>query len=74
VVVKNLYMNSPAAAVGIRPRDIILTVNGVRVQSTQDTLTRIANVKPGEKITITGIRGTERFSTEVVVGERPRNQ
>ncbi|HEU4779089.1 MAG TPA: trypsin-like peptidase domain-containing protein [Steroidobacteraceae bacterium] len=74
VVVAKLYVGSPAAEVGMEPRDIILTVNGVKVSSAQDTLTRIANVKPGKKITITGIRGTAPFENEVAVGERPRNR
>jgi serine protease DegS len=73
VVVVKLVIGSPAAEAGIEPRDIILTVNGVAVQSSQDALTRIANAKPGQKIRITGIRGTERFDSMVAVTERPRN-
>ena len=72
VVVYNMYIDSPATAAGIQLRDIILTVNGVKVQTAQDTLTRIASVKPGRKVAITGIRGTDRFSAEVTVSERPR--
>lgn len=72
VVVAQLYVDSPAARVGIRPRDMILTVNGVKVQSMQDTLTRIANARPGEKVKITVLRGEERFTSEVQVSERPR--
>jgi serine protease DegS len=71
VVVAKLYVGSPAEAVGMEPRDIILTVNGVNVASAQDALTRIANAKPGEQVRITGIRGTERFSSTVEVTERP---
>jgi S1-C subfamily serine protease len=74
VVVAKLYEDSPAAAVGMEPRDIILTVNGVKVASAQDTLTRIATAKPGEKIKLTGIRGAERFASEVEVSERPRSR
>jgi serine protease DegS len=74
VVVANLYVNSPAVSAGIQPGDIILTVNGVEVQSSQDTLTRIAIAKPGGKVTLTGIRGTEKFSSEVPVSERPRSR
>jgi serine protease DegS len=73
VVVAKLYEDSPAAAAGIEPRDIILTVSGAKVASAQDTLTRIATVKPGEKIKISGIRGTERFDSVVLVSERPRS-
>jgi serine protease DegS len=74
VVVAKLYMGSPAAASGMEPRDIILTVNGAKVKSAQDTLTRIANAKPGTRIKVTGIRGAEEFSSEVEVTERPRNR
>jgi serine peptidase DegS len=72
VVVYNLYTNSPATDAGIQLRDIIVTVGGIKVQSSQDMLTRIANVRPGRKVVITGIRGTEPFSAEVLVSERPR--
>jgi serine protease DegS len=72
VVVVKLVIGSPAAEAGIEPRDIILAVNGVPVKSTQDALTRIAVAKPGATIKITGIRGAERFETQVKVGERPR--
>jgi serine protease DegS len=72
VVVRNLYVGSPAAEAGIELRDIILTVNGVKVQSAQDTLTRIANAKPGSKVKIAGLRDAGTFSSEVLVTERPR--
>jgi serine protease DegS len=74
VVVAKLYIDSPAAQAGMEPRDIVLTVDGVKVVSAQDTLTRIANAKPGDKVRITGIRGTERFNTVVQVGERARTR
>ncbi len=74
VVVAKLYIGSPAALVGMEPRDIILTVNGAKVTSAQDTLSRIASAKPGAKVRITGLRGAEKFSSEVEVTERPRNR
>jgi S1-C subfamily serine protease len=53
---------------------MILTVNGEKVASAQETLTRIANIAPGKKIMITGLRGAATFSSEVEVGERPRSR
>ncbi len=73
VVIKNLYVGSPAALAGIELRDVILTVNDVKVTSAQDALTRIANAKPGQKVKITGIRAADSFTTEIQVGERPRS-
>jgi serine protease DegS len=72
VVVAQLYEGSPAAAADMEPRDIILTVNNVTVTSAQDTLTRIANAKPGDRIKITGLRGSQPFASDVLVSERPR--
>jgi serine protease DegS len=72
VVVYQLYRDSPAEQVGMAPRDIILTVNGFKVKTAQDTLTRIANAKPGAKVKITGIRGAQSFASDVLVTERPR--
>ncbi len=43
-----------------------------RCRAAQDTLTRIANAKPGAKVKITGLRGTQNFRSEVLVSERPR--
>jgi len=73
VVVAKLYVGSPAAQAGMEPRDMILTVNGVKVVSAQDALTRIANAKPGKKVKITGLRGDGSFATDVEVGERPHS-
>jgi S1-C subfamily serine protease len=70
IVIAKLYEQSPATDAGLQLRDIILTVNGAPVKSVQDTLTRIAQVKPGKKIKITGIRGADRFATEVQVSEK----
>ena len=74
VVVAKMYEDSPAAQAGMELRDIILTVNGTKVTSAQDTLTRIAMALPGATVTIAGIRGTDKFSTQVKVGERPSSQ
>jgi len=65
-------MNSPATDAGLRLRDIILKVNGTKVTSAQDTLTRIANIKPGKKVQITGVRDDGPFALDVQVSERPR--
>ena len=43
-------------------------------QLDQDTLTRIANAKPGDRVKVTGLRGEQQFSSDVVVSERPSSK
>ena len=43
-----------------------------RWHSAQDTLTRIANAKPGAKVKITGLRGAQEFRAKYRSSERPR--
>ena len=62
VVVYQLYGDSPAAQAGMAPGDIILTVNGVEGDKRAGHLTHIANAKPGDKVKITGVRGTQPFA------------
>jgi len=71
VVVGKMYEDSPAAKAGMELRDVILTMNGVKVTSAQDALTRIAMTRPGARMTIAGVRDTGKFSARVTVGERP---
>jgi serine protease DegS len=71
VAIANLYRDSPAVEVGLARRDLIESVNGTPVRNAQDALARIASHKPGGKVKITGIRGTNRFSVDVKVIEAP---
>jgi len=71
VVISNLYRNSPALDVGLARGDMIEAVNGDAVRSASDALARIANHKPGSTITLTGMRGQQRFTVKVPVVEPP---
>jgi serine protease DegS len=71
VAIANLYRDSPAVEVGLARRDLVEAVNGVPVRNAQDALARIANLKPGSTVKLTGIRGTSRFSVDVKVIEAP---
>jgi serine protease DegS len=74
VVIWNIYLDSPALQVGLRRGDKIETIDGQAVRNRQDALARIANRKPGTRLKITGIRGTQRFSIDLTVTELPRQR
>ncbi len=74
VVVTNLYVGSPAQAAGLRPGDIVLAVGGTEVASAQEVLARVAQAKPGSKVSLKVQRGREIAELPVEVTERPRTR
>jgi len=72
VVVTNLYVGSPAQAAGLRPGDLVLAIGGAAVASAQEVLARVAQAKPGSKVTLKLQRGNEVTELPVAVTERPR--
>jgi serine peptidase DegS len=71
VVVANLYVGSPAQEAGLRPGDLLTSIDGITPASAQDALGHIALHKPGSLITLRGLRGRRPFELRVHVGERP---
>ncbi len=71
VVVSNFYRNSPARRAGLARGDVIETIDGTPVRSARDALARIAGREPGSRITISGLRGAQPVSVDLVVMETP---
>ena len=71
VVVTNLDANGPAWRAGLRPRDILLAMDGHELQSAQDARTQLANHKPGGSVKLTVQRGTQTMDLNCAVVERP---
>ncbi len=74
VVVANLYVGSPAQEAGLKPGDLLLTVDGTTPRGAQDVLGRISRHKPGSTVTLKGLRGRQPFELAAHVTERPRAQ
>ncbi len=72
-LVSSVQHGSPAEKAGIKPGDVILSLNGVKVESSTDLPPRVADLKPGSKAVL-GIwrNGAERDIT-VKVGEFQEN-
>jgi serine protease DegS len=74
VVVSALYVGSPAQEAGLRPGDLLTSIDGLTPASAQDVLGHIALHKPGSLITLRGLRGRRPFELRARVGERPRTE
>jgi serine protease Do len=73
-LVSSVEHDSPADKAGVKPGDVILTLNGEQVESSSDLPPRVANLKPGTKALLGVWRdGAERNLT-VTVGEFEENQ
>lgn len=74
VVIANLYRDAPAQQAGLRPGDLLLSVDGASPRGAQDVLGRIALMKPGSTVSLRGLRRGGAFDLKVPVTERPRTQ
>lgn len=71
-IIAGVVRNGPADRAGIRPGDILLTVDGKQVANTNEMLNLIAQLVPGGKAKMTVMRKNRKATLDVTVGRRPR--
>lgn len=71
VMVKQVIEGSPAFEAGLRSFDVILSLNGERVERVNRLLQRIARLKPGEEVTLRVARGAREVDLQLTTAERP---
>jgi len=73
VVVQDVLADGPAGKAGIRPGDIILSLNGRKVSTVQELTRRLRQeFQVGQEIQAEVFREGSRRNVKVVLGERPR--
>ncbi|GBC62185.1 peptidase [Desulfonema ishimotonii] len=70
VLITEAFEGDPAAEAGIRPQDIIISVNGKPVETTRDLTRIIADISVGDKASIGVLRGHLKKSFEVTIAKR----
>ena len=71
VTVVNILVNSPAFAAGVRPGDVITALDGAAVSSSQDLVSKLAQLNPGAKVELAGRHAQEPYQVQLTVSERP---
>ena len=78
-VVSEVLEGSPAEAAGLKPRDIILALNGAALPQLRPDRAVVGYIEreverraPGDKVALTVLRGTERVEVGVTLGDQPK--
>jgi putative serine protease PepD len=77
-VVDTVQPGSGAAVGGLRPGDVIVTVDGLQLRSMSDLVAEVRRRAPGMTVTFEALRrdgagAIERVTIDAVLGERPRS-
>jgi S1-C subfamily serine protease len=71
VVVSSVLPDQPAARVGLQTRDVILSVNGTRVDSPREVVRMIGGLEAGKTVRLTILRRGRTLQLSVPLGSRP---
>jgi len=71
VTVVNILVKSPAYDAGVRPGDVITALDGQAVRSSQDLVSKLAQLKPGAEVDLAGRHRDEPYQIKLAVIERP---
>ncbi len=61
--------NSPAAAAGLQPSDVVIAVDKAAVTSDSALMQIVDAHKPGDRITLTALRGSAQRDVQVTLGQ-----
>ncbi|VWD50656.1 Do family serine endopeptidase [Burkholderia contaminans] len=70
-IVAGVLQGGPADKAGIKPGDILISVNGDEITDTTKLLNTVAQIKPGTSTKVHVVRKGKAFDLNVVIGKRP---
>ena len=73
IMISALYENGPAQSSGIKPRDIIKKVNGIKVDKIKEMQNIIGKSQPGDLVEFEVQRNSDRYTVNVEVHKMPTN-
>jgi serine protease Do len=68
--VKEVPMGGPAFKAGIKTYDVILGVNGSKIKTNEELITKIKALKVGDIVTLNIIRDGKKIDVKVTVGDK----
>ncbi|OHV12240.1 S1C family serine protease [Kushneria phosphatilytica] len=73
VIVSDVVNGSPADKAGVKPGDVLLSVDGKTMLDAQSAMVDVAELDPGEKLPLKLYRDGKTIQVTVTVGIRPPN-
>jgi S1-C subfamily serine protease len=71
VLVQAVVPRGPADRAGVQARDVIVQMDDRKIELVEDVFAELRDHKPGEKVTVTVVRGGDRRDVDVTLGEVP---
>jgi serine protease DegQ len=72
VLISGVLEGGPAARGGVKPGDVLVSVNGNNTQDVRQLLNQIAQIGPGNEATLKVLRKDKVLELQVQTGKRPR--
>ena len=70
--INSIVENSSAEKAGLRKGDLLINLNGQKLDSREELTILIASLKPDDSIIIEYIRGDQKMSSKIALGSRPK--
>lgn len=73
VIITGVSKQGPGDLAGIRPRDVIISMNGETIVDATQVLNLVASTAPGDSINMTYVRDGKELTTQIEIMRRPRD-
>jgi S1-C subfamily serine protease len=71
-VIESVQPDTSASSVGLRPGDVIVSVDGRQLATMSELVAEVRRRMPGDEVRLEIFRDGETFTVDVELGERPR--
>src|SRR5690606_10514337 len=72
IVVLGVDLNGPAAKAGFQPQDIIISIDGNKIQGRQSVMDIVTDLRPGTTVDVGVIRKGQEITLQVTIAEDAR--
>lgn len=74
ILIRSVEKGSPAELAGLKKLDLIVSLNGEPIKESRLLSIKVADLKPGDKLTVGILRDEKPMSFTVTVGEAPESE